>query len=324
MARPHLSSPQLQGLRDHEFLLDVLEGLSKPQKEVPCKYFYDANGSLLFDAICRTSAYYPTRTELRILRDNMPHICAAIGPHAALIELGSGSSLKTSLLLDALEDLRVYVPIDISGELLEASADRLRSAYPGIPIAAVHADYTKPLKLPKQARWNARKVIYFPGSTIGNLSQEEAQQFLQILAGTAGPDGALLIGVDLVKAPRVLERAYNDEEGVTAAFNLNLLHRINGELRGEFPVDRFRHLARWNPVQSRIEMHLVSLDTRRVRIAHEYEVSLRRGETIWTESSHKYTIESFHALASRAGWRSARVWTDPEQLFSLHYCQVWR
>lgn len=304
-----------------EFLWDVLNGLSQRQKELPCKYLYDARGSELFEEICATEDYYPTRAELALMREHREDICACVGSREILIELGSGAGVKTRLLLDSLADVSLYVPVDISGELLRETASSLRCAYPAVRVLPLEADYTRTLKMPPEVEGSSA-TLYFPGSTIGNFHPTEAEAFLRRLTGWAGARGALVIGVDLVKDPERLVRAYDDSAGVTAAFNLNVLKRINRELKGTFPLAQFRHLARWNPNARRMEMHLCSLDRQEVRVAADYAFSFERGETIWTESSYKYTVAGFIQLAERAGWRSGRVWTDPERLFSVHYLEV--
>jgi L-histidine Nalpha-methyltransferase len=302
------------------FERDVLAGLSQPEKRLPCKYFYDEEGSALFDRITELDAYYPTRTELAILQAHASEMAEAIGPRAALIEFGSGSSVKTRLLLDALPDLAAYVPVDISEEHLLATAEALRTAYPDLPILPLPADYTETLTLPDLPE-HRRRVVYFPGSTIGNFERDYAEAFLERAARLAGRGGGLLIGVDLVKDPAVLERAYDDEEGVTAAFNRNLLERINRELGADFPAETFEHRAVWNEEEERIEMYLVSTAGREVEVAGR-TFRFTPGETIHTEHSHKYTPEGFVEMARHAGFEPDRQWLDPQQYFAVFSLRV--
>jgi dimethylhistidine N-methyltransferase len=301
----------------------VLAGLSRDgQKEIPSKFLYDKRGSELFDAICELDAYYPTRTELGILRAHLDAITGALGDDVLLVEFGSGSSRKTRLLLDRLEGtLAGYVPIDISrGHLVEA-AEALADAFPDVPVLPVCADYTAALKLPDPGRPVARRVIYYPGSTIGNFRPAEAVPFLTRAARLAGAGGGLLIGVDLRKDADVLRRAYNDPEGVTAAFNLNLLRRLNRELGATFDLAAFRHEARWNDADGCIEMHLVSREAQTVTVAGR-TVAFAAGESIRTEYSFKYTLDGFAALAAEAGWSVETVWTDARAYFSVQYLTV--
>ncbi len=304
--------------RREAFLRDVLAGLAASPKSVPCKYFYDETGSALFDRITETEAYYPTRTELAIMEAHVGEMAEAVGPGAVLIEYGSGSSLKTRVLLGRL-DLAAYVPIDISREHLFATAEQLRDAYPGLPIFPVAADYTADFALPDLPE--GTRVVYFPGSTIGNFDEAQAAAFLRQAAALVGPGGGLLIGVDLKKDPAVLEAAYDDPEGVTSEFNLNLLDRINRELGGTFDRDRFAHRAVWNPAESRIETYLVSL---REQTAEVGGVAFHFGEdeAVHTENSHKYTTEGFARFAARNGFAARRCWTDPEGLFSVQYFEA--
>jgi L-histidine N-alpha-methyltransferase len=297
------------------FLADVLEGLGRSPKSLPCKYFYDARGSALFDRICTLPEYYPTRTELGILRRHAGAMAAAIGPHALLVEYGSGSSTKTRLLLDRLAEPAAYVPVDISREHLLASAEALAAHYPKLRVVPVCADFTARFALPEVTGAD-RVVGYFPGSTIGNFGPAEARKFLADVAEQCGPGGALLIGVDLQKPRAVLEAAYDDARGVTAEFNRNLLRRANRELGADFDLAAFDHRAFWNAALGRVEMHLVS---RRDQVAHVAgrAIPFAKGETIHTENSHKYTLESFEALAHGAGWRVLRHWASPEPAFAV-------
>ncbi len=301
------------------FLRDVIEGLSASPKSVPCKYFYDEVGSALFDQITETSEYYPTRTELAIMQAHVSEMADQIGSGAVLIEHGSGSSLKTRVLLDHLGDLAAYVPIDISREHLLATAERLRMAYPDLAILPVAADYTSAFALPDLP--DGKRVIYFPGSTIGNFDEEQASAFLEQAARIAGPGGGLLIGVDLKKDPAVLEAAYDDAAGVTSDFNLNLLDRINRELGGTFDRDQFKHRAIWNKAASRIETYLVSLRDQTVEIDGK-AFHFGEGEAVHTENSHKYTVKGFAAFAAQHGFRVRQCWTDPDDLFSVQYFET--
>ena len=303
------------------FLHDVLSGLSRPQKTIPPKYFYDEIGSRLFDQICEVEEYYPTRTEMAIMQENIEEIALQIGPEVLLVEYGSGSSLKTRILLENLDRLAGYVPIDISREHLYQSADSLTRDFPHIPVYPLHADYSTPVVLPVDRADFKRTVFFFPGSTIGNFNPDEALAFLQRISSSAGRGGGLLIGADLQKDPRVLEAAYNDKQGITAAFNKNVLVRINRELGGDFDVDGFKHNALYNDEAGRIEMHLVSQRKQTVRIAGQ-NFEFEHGETIHTENSHKYTLPQFAALAKRADFKVSRLWTDPRCFFSINYLTV--
>lgn len=308
-------------LERERFLADALYGLRQRRKTLPCKYFYDAEGSKLFDQICVLPEYYPTRTELAILRAHAAEMAQGLGPETLLVEYGSGSSVKTRLLLDRLARPAAYVPVDISREHLLETALALRLDYPGLEILPVCADFTAAVALPKPRRPAARRAVYFPGSTIGNFSEAGAIALMAGVARQVGPGGAFLVGVDLAKDPRVLERAYDDAAGVTAAFNLNLLARMNRELDADFDLRRFRHRAVWAPGPSRIEMHLVSTVEQVVRVDGA-EIRFERGESICTEHSHKYTLPGFARLARRAGLAVRRVWTDPGERFSVQYLEA--
>ena len=299
-----------------EFLRDVLAGLQASPKTLPCKYFYDERGSQLFDAICELPEYYPTRTELGIMATHGEDMADVLGHGCRVVEYGSGSSAKTRLLLDRLDAASAYVPVDISREHLLASAATLADEYPAVEVLPVCADFTQPFALPTPKRAPSRTAVYFPGSTIGNFTAAAAESLLRQVRELVGPGGVLLIGVDLVKDEDVLVRAYDDAAGVTAAFNLNLLERINRELGADFDVDRFTHRAVWQPEPSRIEMHLESDVTQTVRVA-DAAIAFGAGETICTEHSHKYTPDSFADIASRAGLDVERVWTDDARLFSV-------
>jgi dimethylhistidine N-methyltransferase len=305
-----------------DFRGDVRRGLAATPKQLPCKYLYDATGSRLFDRICELEEYYPTRTEQAIMDDALDEICALLGAECLLVEFGSGSSMKTRALLERLERPAGYVPIDISREHLLKAADALQQDFPHIPLHPVWADYTADVSLPREAAGHPHRVVYFPGSTIGNFLPDAARAFLGKIATFAGSEGGLLVGVDLKKDPAVLERAYDDAEGVTAAFNLNLLARMNRELGATFPVERFEHRAVYDEAAGRVEMHLVSLDARDVALGDGTTASFAARESIWTECSHKYTVEEFAALAAQAGFEVSRVWTDPESRFSVQYLRV--
>ena len=289
---------------------DVIAGLSLPQKALPPKYFYDAAGSRLFERICRLPEYYVTRAELSLMRAHMGAIARFAGKGCELVEFGSGESLKTRHLLRALRPA-AYLPVDISAAALEKAARKLKRDFPSLNVVPVHGDFSRPIELP---RARARRIVYFPGSTIGNLDPEEAHAFLAMTRDLAG---RMLVGVDLRKDPNVLHAAYNDSRKVTAAFNLNLLARINGELGADFDLRRFSHYAFYNAAAGRIEMHLVSLARQSVRVAgHRFRFD--RGESIHTENSYKYSVEGFRALAARAGYAGKKVWTDRRALFALH------
>ncbi len=303
-----------------EFGRELSAGLARTPRSISPKFFYDAAGSRLFDRICELPEYYPTRTELQLLTDYAPEIAAQIGSAAEVIEFGAGSLTKVRLLLDALDAPRRYLPIDISGEHLEAAADRLRRDYPSLAVQPIGADYTMPLVLPAPADDTGRRVGFFPGSTLGNFSPAEALAFLQ-LAARLLRGGGLLLGVDLVKDPALLHAAYNDAQGVTAAFNLNLLRRANAELGADFDLDGFAHAAFYNAPLKRIEMHLVSRRAQTVRLAGE-AFAFEEGETIHTENSHKFTVDGLRELALKAGFTPAAVWTDPARLFSVHWLRA--
>ena len=299
-----------------DFLEDVIEGLSRSQKALPPKYFYDERGCELFEAICGLPEYYPTRTETAIMQAHVHDMVRHLGPHCALIEYGSGNSRKTRILLDTL-DAAVYMPIDIAAGQLRSSCTGLAQTYPGLTIIAVCADYMRPLALPDSGA-ATRRVVYFPGSTIGNLTVPEAAAFLGYVRGLVGAGGGLLIGVDLKKDPALLNAAYNDAQGVTAEFNLNLLARANRELDADFELSAFHHHAYYNAGAGRIEMHLVSQRAQRARVRGR-EFSFRADETIHTENSYKYSVAEFQALAGGAGFAPVQCWMDPEQLFAVHY-----
>jgi len=293
---------------------DVIAGLSLPQKALPPKYFYDAAGSKLFERICRLPEYYLTRAELSLTRRHISAIARFAGRRVELVEYGSGEGIKTRLLIRALRP-SAYLPVDISPSALQGAQRRLSREFRWLRIAPVHGDFSRPVDLPAP---KARRVVYFPGSTIGNLTPGEAHAFL---AMTRGQASRLLIGVDLKKDANVLHAAYNDRRGVTAAFNLNLLARINRELKGNFDLRRFAHYAFYNAPLGRIEMHLVSLREQRVTIGR-HGFRFDAGESIHTENSYKYSVEEFRGLAGKAGFSAKRVWTDARGLFALHALQA--
>ena len=300
-------------------LAEIIEGLRQDEKMISPKFFYDERGSQLFEEITALPEYYPTETELGILRDNVDEIARLVGPQASLIEFGSGSSLKTRVLLENLHDLAAYVPVDISEELLLESAALLREDFPDIDILPVAADFTRPFALPQPAIMPVKNIVYFPGSTIGNFTNEDALELLRVMHGEAGEGGALLIGVDLQKDPDIIERAYNDSAGVTAEFNLNVLRHLNREFGADFKLDAFSHSAEYNPEEGRVELRLVSSEQQDVSVGDE-AFTIEEDEAILTEYSHKYTLESFARMAGRAGFDVDRVWTDAERLFSVQYC----
>jgi dimethylhistidine N-methyltransferase len=305
---------------DHDFHTDMLAALAAPVRSMSPKYFYDAQGSALFDAICELPEYYPTRTELAILRRHAPDIAVLCGPRAEVVEFGAGSLTKVRLLLQALARPSRFVPIDISGEHLHAAAERLRAEQPGLDVAPLVADYTAPLQLPPKAAGAGRRIGFFPGSTIGNFDPEQALDFLRMAASLLR-GGALVLGADLIKEPALLHAAYSDAQGVTAAFNLNLLARANRELGTDFDLDGFAHSAFYNSPRQRIEMHLVARRRQVVRLGSR-AFTFEEGETLHTENSYKFSVDGMRALAERAGFTPGPVWTDPERLFSVHWLQA--
>lgn len=302
------------------FREDVLAGLSAEPRSIPCKYLYDASGSALFEQICETPEYYVTRADLALHEAHLDEIASMIGPDAHVIELGSGAGIKTRRLLASLESPRTYTPIEISDAALAQSTRDLESAFPDIEIRPVQADYTQPiadseLLLDPAAR---RRIVYFPGSTISNFERHQAIDFLARLSGIAGTGGALLIGVDLVKPAERLIAAYDDAGGITAAFNRNLLERVRRELDAQVDLGAFAHEARYNESRERIEMHLVAQHPTRI-VIDDHVFEFEQGESIHTENSHKYSVDSFRELAAEAGLRSEKVWFDPDGLFSMHW-----
>ena len=300
---------------DSQFARDVLAGLTARPKWLSPKYFYDRAGAQLFEQITALPEYYPTRCELAILRDNAAAIARWVPDGAALIEFGSGSSQKARLLLAAAPQVAAYVPVDISSEMLAAEADELRRDHPGLMVLPLETDFTKPFRLPAAVAAMPR-AGFFPGSTIGNFEPHEACSFLRHAGRILGQGAILIIGVDLIKDAKLLNAAYDDAAGVTAKFNLNLLTRINRELDGTFDLDGFSHEAFYNSERHRIEMHLASKKRQKVRVCGRV-IDFRAGETIHTENSYKYTLESFGALARGSGWTPVAVWTDADKYFSV-------
>ena len=297
-------------------IAEIVAGLNLPQKMISPKYFYDERGSRLFEQICELPEYYLTRTETRIMRENINEMVKEIGPHVSVIEFGSGSGIKTRILLENLVEPFVYVPVDISMEhLLETSA-ALKEDFPGLEILPVAADFTRPFPLPQPANMPERNLVYFPGSTIGNFEPEAAIELLRVMYQEAGAGGALLIGVDLKKDRPMIESAYNDSAGVTAEFNLNVLRRLNREYGSDFDLDGFRHTAIYNESSGRIEMCLVSQCDQDVTLG-EHRFSFTEGEKIITEYCHKFSLEGFRELAQVAGFRHVNTWLDANQWFSI-------
>jgi dimethylhistidine N-methyltransferase len=298
--------------------LEVRAGLRQAPKRVASKYFYDARGSALFERICEQPEYYLTRVELALMRERVGEMAAAIGDDVQLIEFGSGSGLKTRLLLRSLPRCASYVPIDISEAALSESLSALRSEFPRLPIQPLCADFAAPLALPRPPGSCRRRVLFFPGSTIGNFEPRAAVTLMRRMRTLAGPGGAALIGADLKKDAATIEAAYNDRAGVTAEFTLNLLARFNRELGADFDLGSFRHRARYNAMAGRIETHLVSAREQEVLVDGE-RFRFAEGEAMLTEYSYKYSVPDFVRLAARAGWRPAQTWTDADRRFSVHY-----
>ena len=307
-----------------QFATELLAGLARRPRNISPKFFYDATGSALFDRICELPEYYPTRTEIALLAEHAGEIANCIGPDADIVEFGAGSSRKIRLLLAALQRPRRFVPVDISGDYLQAAARRLRDDWPGLDGHPLVADFTRafalPPPIPLDGRGHARRIGFFPGSSIGNFAPAEALRFLRRAARLLR-GGGLLVGVDLVKDPAVLHAAYNDSQGVTAAFNRNLLERANRELGADFDPRRFAHYAFYEPVRQRIEMHLLSLARQQVSLCGR-RFEFAAGETLHTENSYKFTVDGFRALATRAGFAPGPVWLDRDGLFSVHWLQA--
>lgn len=303
-----------------DFRAEVLNGLTGFPKAIPPKYFYDARGSQLFDAICELDEYYPTRAELAILQTYRHDIAAVMGTGCLLVEPGSGSSTKVRALLDVLRP-HTYVPLDISREQLIAAARSIAEDYPWLHIRAACTDFTRSLELPYPPG-GARRAAFFPGSSLGNFEPRDATAFLANIGRALGPGSGLLIGIDLKKDPALLHAAYNDKRGITAQFNLNLLRRINREVEGTFALANFRHQAFYDSVRGRVEMHLVSRVAQEVRVGGE-RISFRAGESIHTENSYKYSIAEFQEVVRNAGYTPRAYWMDPQALFSVHYCDYY-
>ncbi len=299
-------------------LEQLVDGLSAARKSISPKYFYDERGSRLFDDITRLPEYYLTNTELGIMRDNIAEIVTMVGKQASLIEFGSGSSLKTRILLEHLSELAAYVPVDISSEHLHTSAEQIQDRFPHVDVLPVVADFTQAFALPKPMVMPIRNIIYFPGSTIGNFEHDAAMALLRVMHQEAGKGGALLIGVDLQKDPEIIENAYNDSAGVTAKFNLNMLQHLNRDYGANFDVRHFSHSANYDEDQGRVVIELIS------KANHSFEVgdktfNIADGEAILTEYSHKYTLEGFAAMAEAVGFTVEKAWTDSQQLFSVQF-----
>lgn len=307
------------GFRDaatEQFAIDAVEGLTAPRKQLSPKYFYDAAGSQLFEEICLLPEYYPTRTEHKILRDHAHSFASMMPKDSALIEFGAGSAHKAKILLNAAPQVAAYVPVDISADFLVDEAKRLERDIPRIGVYPVAADFTKAFEIPAAVRQRPR-VGFFPGSTIGNFERPQAVEFLKQAAQILGPGAVFIVGADRVKDEAVLHAAYNDAAGVTAAFNLNLLKRMNRELAADFDLDTFRHTAPYNREFNRIEMHLESTCEQAVNLLG-HRIEFREGETIHTECSHKFTVESFTAMAGDAGWKTAQVNSSDDDYFSVY------
>ena len=319
MAQPLKNHVKTQFENDDE-LDEIVDGLLQPEKTISPKYFYDERGSKLFEKITELPEYYPTETELGIMRDSIEEIVALVGAQASLIEFGSGSSLKTRILLAHLDKLAAYVPVEISEEQLRASATELRADFPNLEVLPVVADFTRPFDLPSPTVMPLKNLVYFPGSTIGNFTNEAALSLLEVMHQEAGAGGALLIGVDLQKDPDIIKRAYNDSAGVTAEFNLNMLRHINREYGADFDLDRYSHSAEYNQDEGRIELRLIADTAQQVNIGNE-QIHIEKNEGILTEYSHKYTLESFAKMAAKAGFEVKRVWMDPKKLFSVQYLE---
>jgi L-histidine N-alpha-methyltransferase len=298
------------------FARDLIAGLRASPKRVPCKYFYDNEGSRLFEDICRLPEYYQTRTELALLEQHAGEIASLMGHHVELVEFGAGALRKVRILLDALDAPYAYTPIDISGDYLQSVGRDLAQRYPALRLRPIVADFTQSLTIPHH-EFGAHRAGFFPGSTIGNFEPCEAVRLMRAMAAPLH-GGGLLIGVDLVKDPAVLHAAYNDSAGVTAAFNKNLLARANRELGADFDIDAFDHYAFYNPALARIEMHLVSRRAQKARVAGEV-FAFAEGEAIHTENSHKYTLESFATLARAAGLTARKVWSDSRRWFAIFW-----
>lgn len=316
-----IAKPKSAGSNSDSFRTDVIAGLQTTPKSLPCKYLYDRRGSQLFDDICEQPEYYLTRTELSITEQNAGEIAGEIGPHATLIELGSGSSVKTRILLDHLHSPAAYVPVDISGDYANRIAARLSADYEDLIVLPKCADFTKPWELPARINEKSRKVVYFPGSTIGNFQPGEVISLLEHLGRLLGKEGGLLIGIDLQKDISTIEAAYNDSQGVTSQFSLNLLRRINRELKGNLNLNEFYHWAKYDAKHHRVDIRLISKKRQSATIAGR-KFNFEADESIQTEYSYKHTIPGFARLAARKGFALKRSWTDDRQFFALLFL-VW-
>jgi len=318
MSRTGLLRLQVPQPRRDDMLAEVLEGLRRQPRSLPSKYFYDPAGSALFERICEQPEYYLTRTEIGIMREHAADIAAALGPRVLLMEYGSGSGLKTRLLLASLSAPVAYAPVEISRAALLESLDAIRREFPALELLPVCADFTAYVAPPRPIAGACRRVIYFPGSTLGNFTLVEAVRLLRQMRREMGPGGAALVGIDLRKDPALIEAAYNDAAGVTAAFTLNMLARFNRELDADFDLAAFRHHARYNAMAGRIETHLLSLREQAVRLAGHC-MQFSRGDAILVEYSYKYALEQFALLARQAGLRVVQQWSDAQRRFSLQY-----
>ena len=315
---PLTAPQQISTSESSDFVADVVAGLSSNPRALPCKYFYDERGAALFQKICELPEYYITRTEIDILDRNRAEIASQLGPNIQLIGLGTGAGTKTRILIEALTNPAVYVPVDISETQLRESTALFRKIFPELEILPVCADYLQPVVLPQALHKAARNIVYFPGSTIGNFGPDEAIEFLRRAANVCRENGGLLLGVDLKKDAGVIEAAYNDSAGITARFNLNLLERVNRDLGADFDIDQWQHRAIYNSNAGRIEMYLISEVDQFVHVA-EHKFHFRRGEKITTEYSYKYAPEEFAALAGKAGFEFAHMWSDDARLFGVFY-----
>ena len=301
-----------------DFLEDALCGLLKKNKQISSKYFYDFRGAQLFDRICKQDEYYLTRTEISIMRDHAPDIADRLGPECTIIEYGSGTSEKTGYLLHNLQNPAGYIPVDICEESLLDARDQLENNHPALKVEPICSDFTKPFPLPQIAARGRRKIVYFPGSTLGNFDNSSAKKILDNILAQCGSKGGLIIGLDLQKDRQVLESAYNDECGVTREFNLNLLRRMNNELDADFDLAHFEHRAIYDSAEGRIEMHLIS---KKDQVAHlkGHSIEFEKDECVLTEYSHKYDCDEFAELARSSGLRVEKIWTDPKEYFSVQY-----
>jgi dimethylhistidine N-methyltransferase len=313
-----IAPQQLSATESSDFLADVIAGLSAKPRRLPYKYFYDDRGAALFQKICELPEYYVTRTEIDILDRNRAEIASYLGAKIQLIGLGTGAGTKTRILIEALQTPAAYIPVDISEKQLRESTALFQKIFPELEILPVCADYLQPVILPSPHQKTARKIVYFPGSTIGNFEPDQAVEFLCRIANVCRQDGGLLIGADLKKDSDVIEAAYNDRAGITAQFNLNLLERVNRELGADFDLDCWHHRAVYNSDAGRIEMYLISDIDQFVHVAEE-KFHFRRGERITTEYSYKYAPEEFAALARKAGFQFADMWSDNARLFGVFY-----